>query len=109
MTGLLDAVVAKSPVTVMILDNGTTAMTGGQDSAAQGKIEDICAAIGVEKDHIRILNPLQKHNDENLKVMKEEIAYPGVSVIIPRRECIQTLARKMRDAKKKQVTEKTEA
>lgn len=109
MTGLLDAVVAKSPVTVMILDNGTTAMTGGQTSAAQGKIEDICAAIGVEKDHIRILNPLQKHHEENLQVMKEEIAYPGVSVIIPRRECIQTLTRRMREAKKQQATEKTEA
>ncbi|MDY0103929.1 MAG: thiamine pyrophosphate-dependent enzyme [Lentimicrobium sp.] len=109
MTGLLDAVVAKSPVTVMILDNGTTAMTGGQDSAAQGRIEDICAAIGVERDHIRILDPLPKHHEENLKVMKEEIAYTGVSVIIPRRECIQTLTRRMRETKKQQATEKTEA
>lgn len=109
MTGLLDAVIAKSPITVMILDNATTAMTGGQDSAAMGKIEDICQAIGVEKEHIRILNPLQKYHDENLAVMKEEIAYPGVSVIIPRRECIQTATRRMREAKKQQLTEKSEA
>lgn len=109
MTGLLDAVIANSPITVMILDNGTTAMTGGQTSSAQGKIEDICLAIGVHEDHIRILDPLPKHHEVNLQIMQEEIAYPGVSVIIPRRECIQTLARRMRDAKKEKVTEKTEA
>ena len=33
ITGLLDAVNDKSPITVIILDNETTAMTGGQDSA----------------------------------------------------------------------------
>ncbi|PKP46110.1 MAG: indolepyruvate ferredoxin oxidoreductase [Bacteroidetes bacterium HGW-Bacteroidetes-11] len=109
MTGLLDAVVAKSPITVMILDNATTAMTGGQDSAALGKIEDICEALGVAKDHIRVLNPLQKHHEENLAVMQEEIAYNGVSVIIPRRECIQTVTRRMREAKKQQLIEKSEA
>lgn len=109
MTGLLDAVISKSPITVVILDNATTAMTGGQDSSALGKIEDIVAALGVEKDHIRILNPLQKHHEENLAVMKEELAYPGVSVVIPRRECIQTVTRRMRETKKQQLTEKSEA
>ncbi|MHC1776194.1 MAG: thiamine pyrophosphate-dependent enzyme [Lentimicrobium sp.] len=109
MTGLLDAVNANSSITVMILDNGTTGMTGGQDSAAVGKIENICEAVGVHKDHIRILNPLQKYHEENLAIMKEEIAYQGVSVIIPRRECIQTLTRRMREEKKKQATEKAEA
>ncbi len=109
MTGLLDAVNAGSSITVMILDNGTTGMTGGQDSAAVGKIEDICQALGVSKEHIRILNPLQKYHEENLAIMKEEIDYKGVSVIIPRRECIQTLTRRMREEKKKQATEKAEA
>lgn len=109
MTGLLDAVISKSPITVVILDNATTAMTGGQDSSALGKIEDIVAALGVEKDHIRILNPLQKHHEENLAAMKEELAYQGVSVVIPRRECIQTVTRRMRETKKQQLTEKSEA
>lgn len=109
ITGLLDAVNDKSSITVVILDNGTTGMTGGQDSAAVGKIEDICMAVGVKKEHIRIINPLQKHHEENLAIMKEEIAYEGVSVIIPRRECIQTLTRRMREEKKKLATEKSEA
>jgi len=97
MTGLLDAVNDKSPITVMILDNGTTAMTGGQDSQAFGKIEDICKGLGVEEAHIRILKPLKKYHDENVAVMKEELAYMGVSVIIPRRECIVAIDKRIRD------------
>jgi len=97
ITGLLDAVNDKSSITVVILDNATTGMTGGQPSSALGKIEDICKGIGVEEEHIRIIKPLPKRHEENLKIFEEEIAYEGVSVIIPRRECIQTLNKRMRD------------
>jgi indolepyruvate ferredoxin oxidoreductase, alpha subunit len=97
ITGLLDAVNDKSSITVIILDNATTGMTGGQPSSALGKIEDICRGIGVEEEHIRIIKPLPKKHEENLKIFEEEIAYEGVSVIIPRRECIQTLNKRMRD------------
>jgi indolepyruvate ferredoxin oxidoreductase, alpha subunit len=97
MTGLLDAVNDKSNITVIILDNSTTGMTGGQPSSALGKIEDICKGLGVEEDHIRVLKPLRKHHDENVQIMKEEVEYNGVSVVIPRRECIQTLNKRMRD------------
>ncbi|MDX9905807.1 MAG: thiamine pyrophosphate-dependent enzyme [Bacteroidales bacterium] len=100
MTGLLDAINDKSPITVMILDNATTAMTGGQKSSATGRLEDICLGLGVEKEHIHILNPSPKNHEENLKIIEQEINYPGVSVIIPRRECIQTVARRLRDEKK---------
>ena len=97
MTGLLDAINDKSPITIMILDNGTTAMTGGQDSPGFGKIEDICKGLGVEEAHIRILKPLKKYHDENVAIMKEELAYPGVSVIIPRRECIVAIDKRIRE------------
>ncbi|MBW6480324.1 MAG: indolepyruvate ferredoxin oxidoreductase [Bacteroidales bacterium] len=109
ITGLLDAVNDKSSITVIILDNATTGMTGGQPSSALGKIEDICRGIGVEEEHIRIIKPLPKKHEENLKIFEEEIAYEGVSVIIPRRECIQTLNKRMRDkfkAKQKAEAEK---
>lgn len=94
MTGLIDAVSENSPITIMISDNFTTAMTGGQDSKALGKIEDICKGIGVHPDHIRVFKPLRKNLDEMVQIMKEELAYPGVSVIIPRRQCIQTMKNK---------------
>lgn len=96
MTGLLDAVNNNSPITVLILDNSTTGMTGGQKSSALGKIEAICIALGVEEDHIRVLKPLPKQHEENVKAITEELEYKGVSVIIPRRECIQTLNKRMR-------------
>lgn len=97
MTGLLDAVNRKSTITVIILDNSTTGMTGGQPSAAFNRIEDICKGIGVEEDHIRVIKPLKKNHEENTRIMAEELAYKGVSVIIPKRECIQTLNKRMRE------------
>ena len=102
MTGLLDAIIDNSAITVMILDNETTAMTGGQASSAVGRLEDICAGLGVDKDHIHVLNPSPKYHQENMEIIKGEIEYEGVSVIIPRRECIQTAARRIRESKKKE-------
>lgn len=96
MTGLLDAINNNSPITVLILDNATTGMTGGQKSSALGKIETICIGLGIEEDHIRILKPLAKQHEYNVNAISEELAYQGVSVIIPRRECIQTLNKRMR-------------
>ncbi len=94
ITGLLDAVNDNSPVTVIISDNSTTGMTGGQKSSATGKLDTICAGVGVESDHIRIINPLKKFHEENVGILNEEFEYKGVSVIISRRECIQTAAKR---------------
>ena len=93
MTGLLDAVNSNADITLCISDNLTTGMTGGQDSAGTGKLERICAAIGVEEDHIRTIIPLPKNYPDMEKVIEEEINYHGVSVVICRRECIQTAKR----------------
>ncbi len=93
MTGLLDAVNDKSNITVVISDNLTTGMTGGQDSAGTNKFEAICLGLGVEPEHVRVVVPLPKNMPEITRVIREEIEYKGVSVIIPRRECIQTFAR----------------
>ena len=105
MTGLLDAINDKSAITLFILDNDTTAMTGGQDSPAFGRLEDICKGIGVDPEHLRILKPLKKNHEENVSIIKQELAYQGVSVIIPRRECIVSLDKRMREKfKNKQTT-----
>ena len=93
MTGLLDAVNEGSDITVIISDNLTTGMTGGQDSAGTGRLEQICAGIGVDPAHIRVVVPLPKNREEMKAIIREEIAHKGVSVIIPRRECIQTAKR----------------
>ena len=90
---LLDAVNERADITVIISDNLTTGMTGGQDSAGTGRLEQICAGIGVDPAHIRTVVPLPKNREEMKAMIREEIAYRGVSVIIPRRECIQTAKR----------------
>lgn len=96
MTGLLDCVNEQSNITIIISDNETTAMTGGQDSSGTGRLEAICIGLGVEAKHIRVIVPLKKNYEEMKQIIREEIDYKGVSVIIPRRDCIQTLARKKR-------------
>ena len=93
MTGLLDAVNSNADVVLCISDNLTTAMTGGQDSAGTGRIEAICAGLGVDPAHIRTIVPLPKNYPDMEKVIREEIEYHGVSVIVCRRECIQTARR----------------
>ena len=101
MTGLLDAVNDKSNITVILSDNLTTGMTGGQDSAGTNKFEAICIGLGVEPEHVRVVVPLPKNMEEITRTIREEIEYNGVSVIIPRRECIQTAARHARERKAK--------
>ena len=93
MTGLLDAVNSNANVTICISDNLTTGMTGGQDSAGTGRLESICTGLGVAPEHVRVIIPLPKNYDEMERVIAEEINYRGVSVIIARRECIQTAKR----------------
>jgi len=102
ITGLLDAVNEKTPITVIISDNESTSMTGGQDSSAKGKIEDICEGIGVEPEHIHVVVPLKKNHEEMYEIFKREMDYDGVSVIIPRRVCIQKNARDVKMRRKEQ-------
>uniref|UniRef100_A0A832LK03 Indolepyruvate oxidoreductase subunit IorA n=1 Tax=Ignavibacterium album TaxID=591197 RepID=A0A832LK03_9BACT len=101
MTALLDCVYENTPVTIIIADNATTAMTGGQTSPATGRLEEICIGLGVKPEHVRVLTPLPKFHEEMVKVIREELLYDGVSVIIPRRECIQTATRSKKEQKVK--------
>jgi indolepyruvate ferredoxin oxidoreductase alpha subunit len=93
MTGLLDCVYEKTNINILIVDNEAVAMTGGQDSSAKGRIEHICEGIGVDPKHIRLFVPLKKNHDEIVQIIKEEVEFKGVSVIIGRRECIQRISR----------------
>ena len=93
MTGLLDAVYENSPITIVISDNYTTGMTGGQNSHAFGRIKDICLGLGVSPEHVREVVPLRKNHELIKQMIREELNYKGVSVIIPTRECIQTAKR----------------
>jgi len=99
MTGLLDCIVEKTQITIVISDNSTTAMTGGQASHALGRVLDICRGLGVEEDHIRQFTASRANHEEAKNIISEELKYQGVSVIIPQRECVQTLAKAAKQKK----------
>ena len=101
MTGLLDAINENSDITVVISDNLTTGMTGGQDSAGTNKFEAICRGLGLPDEHLHVVVPLPKNMEEITRVIRDEINYHGTSVIIPRRECMQTLQRHLKQKKNK--------
>jgi indolepyruvate ferredoxin oxidoreductase alpha subunit len=95
ITPLLGAACADTDMTVIILDNATTAMTGGQPSCGSGeRLLRIIHGVGVPKDHIRTIEPLPKNHDRNVQVIKEEIGYHGLSVIVAVRECVQEQRKK---------------
>jgi indolepyruvate ferredoxin oxidoreductase alpha subunit len=94
ITGLLDAVNEQSNIVVVIGDNESISMTGGQDSSAFGRLEAICEGVGVAPDHIHVLEALPKNHHLLVGLLRKEIAFDGVSVIINRRECIQKHARR---------------
>ena len=99
MTGLLDAINENANITVIISDNLTTGMTGGQDSAGTNKFEAICRGLGLSDDHLKVVVPLPKNMPEITQIIRDEINYKGTSVIIPRRECMQTLQRHLKQKK----------
>jgi len=95
MTPLLDAAAANVNMTVVIVDNAVVAMTGGQPTYATGeRLAQICAGLGVAPEHIRQIIPLPKNKEVNSRVIKEEIEYPGTSVVISTRECIQEVKKR---------------
>ena len=93
LAGLLDAVNEDSNMLVIISDNLTTGMTGGQDSQGTGKIEDICRGLGVKPEHLYTIDSLPKNHDEMVVLFKKAIDHKGLSVVVSRRECIQTARR----------------
>ncbi|HCF57600.1 MAG TPA: indolepyruvate ferredoxin oxidoreductase [Myxococcales bacterium] len=95
MTPLIGAAKHNVNMTVFILDNGTTGMTGGQDSMANdSKLVEVVKGLGVDPAHIHTLVPHRKNHQANVELIKREVAYKGLSVIIPVRECIQTAKKK---------------
>ncbi len=94
ITGLIDAVYNKAPVTVIILDNRTTGMTGHQNHPATGKtikneptyeldLAEVCRAVGVP--NVRTVDPGDLAELE--RAVKEELAKDEVSVIIAKKPC----------------------
>jgi indolepyruvate ferredoxin oxidoreductase alpha subunit len=95
ITGLIDMVVHGSKATLLILDNGTTAMTGAQPHPGSGvdlrggalpRLDpaEVCRGVGVKR--VVVVEPYDMGNLE--AVFEEELAAPEVSVIVVRAPCV---------------------
>jgi indolepyruvate ferredoxin oxidoreductase, alpha subunit len=95
VTPLMDAVAADTDMTLVILDNETTAMTGGQPTILpSSRLRPIVLGIGVEPEHCPVIVAHHRHTAENSEIIRRELEHPGLSVIIAVRECIETLKAK---------------
>ncbi|RJX33890.1 MAG: indolepyruvate ferredoxin oxidoreductase subunit alpha [Desulfarculus sp.] len=94
ITGLVNAVHNNHNFTLVILDNGTTAMTGHQphpgvntqaigDSTTHIPLEPLIRGLGVQ--HVTTIKPLKVRS--SMKAIEEAVAYKGVSVVISQELC----------------------
>jgi indolepyruvate ferredoxin oxidoreductase alpha subunit len=100
ITPLVDAVAHDTDMTVLILDNGTVAMTGQQPTALpHSRLEAVVRGVGVAPDHVRVVPTHPTRVPELAEVIRTEIAHPGLSVIIAVRECIEAARKQKRSLK----------
>ncbi len=95
ITGLIDLVYNRGNITLIILDNRTTAMTGHQGHPGTGvtargektrevKISEIVKAAGIEN-----IYEVDSYNlKETLKIIKSATESEGLNVIISKRPCV---------------------
>jgi indolepyruvate ferredoxin oxidoreductase, alpha subunit len=95
LTGIVNSVHNRHKFTLVILDNGTTAMTGHQphpgmdvemagiDDRSHVDIEKAVRGLGVE--HVAVVKP--KNLKKTEAAVKEALAYDGFSVIISQEIC----------------------
>jgi indolepyruvate ferredoxin oxidoreductase alpha subunit len=106
LTGIVDMVYNRPPTghVVLILDNGTTAMTGQQEHPATGRalghepaprlsLEAVCRAMGV--DRVAVFDPVTERASFE-KTLLEMLERRELGVLIARRACL-LLPRKLRD------------
>ena len=94
---LVNAVYNKAKLTIVVLDNRTTAMTGHQENPGSGKtltgdearqfdFEAVAKAIGA--GYVRTVDPI--NGSELDDVVAEAMEFDGTSVVIAKRGCVLT-------------------
>jgi indolepyruvate ferredoxin oxidoreductase alpha subunit len=92
ITPLLSAVQQNVNLNVLVVDNSTVGMTGTQRSMSTGStLDQIILGTGISEDHFRVIEPTPRNHEQNVQVLREELAFEGPSVIVARRACIEAL------------------
>ncbi len=95
ITSLMDVVYNGGKTLNIIVDNSTTAMTGGQQNPGTGKtllgdpsavvdIPALCRALGIKR--VTTIDPYNLEEVE--RVLREELAVDEVSVVIAKAPCV---------------------
>lgn len=102
MPGIANAVYNGHPLTLIVLENHTTAMTGHQENPGTGEntrgktaklsIRGILEGMGVE--HITEVDTYRQ--EELTKLVREAVAFEGFSVVIARHPCMLKFTRERR-------------
>ncbi|GHV02394.1 indolepyruvate oxidoreductase subunit IorA [Spirochaetia bacterium] len=104
ITGLIDAISADTPMTLIILDNSIVAMTGCQETmVSSDKLKALILGLGVRPEHLLELEAKRQLLDENAAKLKAEVEYRGLSVVIFRRECLEAFRKRQKAAQAKGV------
>ncbi|MDR2370684.1 MAG: indolepyruvate ferredoxin oxidoreductase subunit alpha [Treponema sp.] len=101
VAGLIDAVEADTPMTLVILDNSIVAMTGCQPTAfPSAKLKPLILGTGLDPAHYLELEAKKQLVEENAAKLKKEALHRGLSVVVFRRECLEAARKRLRAAKK---------
>ncbi len=92
LPNLVDAVSHNSNLTVLILDNSTTGMTGAQPTILPSeRLKAVALAVGVGPEHVHLLSAHKGDHGRNVEIMRRELAYEGPSVLISERGCLEAI------------------
>jgi len=90
VTPLMDAIAADTDMTLLILDNGTVGMTGGQETILRSsQLEPLILGLGVAPEHCHVLEAHPRKVDALAAALRQELEHRGLSVVIAVRECIE--------------------
>ena len=97
ITALIDAVSADTPMTLIILDNSSVAMTGCQPTILPSeKLKQLILGCGVKPEHLLELEAKKQLIEENSVKLKAEVEYRGLSVVVFRRECLEAFRKRQK-------------
>jgi indolepyruvate ferredoxin oxidoreductase alpha subunit len=102
LPGIINALFNKHDLTLIVMENGTTAMTGHQDHAASGRnfneptdkipIRQVLEGLGVKN-----IYETDTYNQKKLtELVKKAVADEGFSVVIARHPCMLKFTREQR-------------
>lgn len=101
--GVINGVYNNHSIKIVLLDNGTTAMTGHQPHPGMGRtavgekatpIDPVAVLKACGVGFVEVANPFELKKTE--AIIKKAIAYPGVAAIVMRAPCAATVKSKLK-------------